>query len=90
MSISNKVIVDFWRGDGHSLDEIDISFRPINFNVSASYFDSIMLAAVEGIAEYKPEVEVQYEVIFRQVVERDGAGAETDGYFEQIFYEQQS
>lgn len=87
MTISNKVIVTFWLDSGCSQEdgEVSIAWQPVNFAIYDRLFvDLIYEAADEWLSENTLKSEVPYEVLFKHVMEHDGAGACHSEYFSPI------
>lgn len=83
----NLVLVHLWLEDGCSQDdgEVSIHWKPVNFMIYSDMFPSMIY---EAVAEYLSEITLLHEdlkeVLFRHVVERDGAGAVLGEWFEPV------
>ena len=63
-------------------EEVDISWRPINFSIYSNLFAGMAEeAADQWISENDLPIEKQVEVFFEHIVEHDGAGAVMSEYF---------
>lgn len=87
---SNKIIVEFFLEEGckQELGEVNISWNPINFGIYNDLFIDLIKEAIdEWLSEHTLRTYLHYEVIFKHVVEHDGAGACAGEYFEPIYSE---
>lgn len=85
LGVSNMVLVHFWRESGCALDEVSVSWKPINFMIYSDLFPDLIMEAADGwIREQQPVEERHYEVVFDHVIEHDGHGTVTSEYFEPV------
>lgn len=87
---ANKILVEFFLEEGckQEDDEVNTSWKPINFMIYDDlFFDLIKEAMSEWLSDHKLQNYQLHEVIFKHVVERDGGGACTGEYFEPIYHE---
>ena len=89
MASKNKFIVNFWVESGNNpKEEVDVSWKPINFEIYSDLFPDMIKEAVNNwIEEHDLNIEQQVEVIFEHIREYDGAGALMDEYFTPIHSE---
>ena len=77
MNIVDMVIVNFWVESGcDPKEEVSVCFRPVNCELSFDCtLDELKEATDQYIADNELRVEVQHEVLFSLVTERDIGGA---------------
>jgi len=91
MQISNIVLIYFYVEAGcDTKEEVSVSFKPVNFQADFEEISYIEEASEEYISDNDFKHEVTYEVLFRKVVEFDGAGATTGIYYEPFYSQYQS
>jgi hypothetical protein len=85
--MDNLVLFNFYLEADCSQDdgEVSVSWKPVNFMIYSKLFiDMIYEAADEFLSDVTLRPEEPLEVLMRHVVDRDGAGAVLDEYFEPV------
>lgn len=86
--MKNKVLVNLWRPFGCTMDEVDVSWRPVNFDIYSNLFpEMIEEAAQEWLSENEIQYDALVEIIFVHESEMDRGGALLNEYFTPIHIE---
>lgn len=86
----NKILVNLLLGNGHSQEKFEVSiyWEPINFMIHNEFLGNITDIVEElirgWVANNKMQSEMNYELIFQRVIERDDDGVVRIEYFEII------
>jgi hypothetical protein len=83
--VKNKILVNLFLEDGCKQDdsEVNISWKPINFEIHSRLFPEIIDTSIDGwLSDNELIHGFAYELIMTHIMESDGCGVVSAEYFE--------